>query len=131
MAGTLPTKDLSPRLLGALQVFQLAIQRNPTDANAHFLLALTYQSAGRVSAAREALQNALKLRPGFPDAAALLAKLGPGAAPARKFRPAGSAAVPAGAALIAVPLLAFAGNGRVRFIPRFMTFARYHLRRFA
>ena len=64
VAGTLPIKDVTPRFPGALQVFQLAVQRNPTDANAYVLLALAQQNAGNVPAAREALQNALKLRPG-------------------------------------------------------------------
>ncbi|MCX6628814.1 MAG: tetratricopeptide repeat protein, partial [Candidatus Solibacter sp.] len=88
-AGALPAKSLYPRFPGALQVFQFAVQRNPTDANAHFLLALTHQDAGRVPAAREALQNALKLRPEFPEAADLLAKLGPGPALTPKIRPRG------------------------------------------
>jgi tetratricopeptide (TPR) repeat protein len=103
LAGTLPIQGLSPRFPGALQVFQRAIQRNPADANARFLLALLHQNAGRVSAAREALQNALKLRPGFPDAEALLAKLGPGPAPVRKLRPAGSGPAPGATAAAAVP----------------------------
>jgi tetratricopeptide (TPR) repeat protein len=90
LAGTLPLKVLSPRFPGALQVFQLAVQRNPTDANAHLLLALAHQNAGRVSDAREAARNALKLRPGFPGAEALLAELGPGPVQVHKLRPAGS-----------------------------------------
>jgi tetratricopeptide (TPR) repeat protein len=103
VAGTLPIQNVSPRFPGGLQVFQLIVQRNPTDANARFLLALLYQNAGRVSAAREALQNALKLRPGFPDAEGLLAKLGPAPAPARKIRPVGSDPAPGATALAAVP----------------------------
>jgi tetratricopeptide (TPR) repeat protein len=94
VAATLSVKGLSPRFPGGLQVLQLTIQRNPTDASARFLLALLHRSAGRVSAAREALRNALKLRPVFPDAEALLAELGPGPAPARKIRPAGSGPAP-------------------------------------
>ena len=90
-AGILPIKDVTPRFPGALQVLQLAVQRNPTDANAYVLLALAQQNAGNVPAAREALQSALKLRPGFGDAEALLAKLGPGPALVRKLRPAGAA----------------------------------------
>jgi tetratricopeptide (TPR) repeat protein len=93
-AGTLPTKDLTPRFPGALQVFQWAVQRNPSDANAHWFLALVYQSAGREVAAREVLQNALKLRPGFPDAETLLAKLGPGSPVSAKIRPAGGGSAP-------------------------------------
>jgi tetratricopeptide (TPR) repeat protein len=103
VAGTLPIQDLYPRFPGALQVFQRAVQRNPTDVNAHFLLALLHQNAGRVSAARESLQNALKLRPGFPDAEALLAKLGPGPAPVRKLRPVGSGPAPDATAAATVP----------------------------
>jgi tetratricopeptide (TPR) repeat protein len=88
-AGTLPTQGLSPRFPGAVQVFELIVQRNPTDANARVLLALALENAGgAVSTAREALQNALKLRPGFPQAEALLAKLGSPAA-ARRYRPPG------------------------------------------
>jgi len=98
VAGTLPIKDVSPHFPGALQVFQLAVQRNPTDVNAYVVLALAQQNAGNVPAAREALQNALKLRPGFADAETLLAKLGPGPAPVRKLRPAGNAPVPDGKA---------------------------------
>jgi tetratricopeptide (TPR) repeat protein len=105
VAATLPVKDLSPRFPGGLQVFQLIAQRNPTDANARLLLALLYQNAGRVSAAREALQNALKLRPGFPDAEALLAKLVPEPAAARKIRPVGSDPAPDAAATAAVAAL--------------------------
>jgi tetratricopeptide (TPR) repeat protein len=93
-AATLPVKGLSPRFPGELLVLQSTVQRNPTDVNAHFLLALLHHNAGRESAAREALQNVLKLRPGFPDAEALLAELGPGPAPARKIRPAGSGPAP-------------------------------------
>ncbi len=89
-AGTLPIQGLSPRFPGALLVFQWAVQRNPSDANARWFLALVHQSGGREAAAREVLTAALKLRPGFPDAEALLAKLGPGAAPAPRIRPAAS-----------------------------------------
>ncbi len=89
-AGTLPIKDVSPRFPGALQVFQLAVQRNPTDANAYVLLAMAQQNAGNVPAAREALQSALKLRPGFADAETALAKLGPPPTLARRIRPAGA-----------------------------------------
>ena len=46
-------------------------------------------SAGEL--ARESLRNTLKLRPGFPEAEALLAKLGPGPEPVRKFHPKGIA----------------------------------------
>lgn len=87
-AATLPLEGLSVRFPGALQVFQLMVQRDPTDANARYLLALAYQKAGSVLAAREALENALKLRPGFPDAEALLAKLPP--APVRDRIPPGA-----------------------------------------
>jgi tetratricopeptide (TPR) repeat protein len=74
VAATLPVKGPSPPFPGALQVLQWTVQRDPTDANARFLLALLHRHAGRVSAAREAMQNVLKLRPGFPDAEALLAE---------------------------------------------------------
>ena len=93
-ASTLPIKDLSPRFPGALQVFQWAVQRNPSDANAHWFLALVHQGVGKDAAAREALQNALKLRPGFPDAEALLAKLGSGSPPPPKIHPAGNVSSP-------------------------------------
>ena len=93
-AGTLPIKDLTPRFPGALQVFQWAVQRNPSDADAHWFLALVHQGAGREAAAREVLQNALKLRPGFPDAVALLAKLGPGTPAPPKIRPAANGPAP-------------------------------------
>ena len=94
VAAALPVKDLAPRFPGGLQVFELTVQRNPTDANARFLLALLYRNAGRVSEAREALQTALKLRPGFSDVEALLAKLGPAPAPMRKIRPVESEPAP-------------------------------------
>jgi tetratricopeptide (TPR) repeat protein len=108
VAGTLPIKDISPHFPGALQVFEWAVQRNPTDANAYLLLALAYQNAGNVPLAREASQNALKLRPGFPDAETLFAKLGPGAAPAHKIRPGGSG--PATDAPASTPATASAAN---------------------
>ena len=108
VAGTLPVKDISPRFPGALLVFEWAAQRNPTDANAYLLLALAHQNAGNVSAAREASRNALKLRPGFPDAEALLAKVGPGPAPGRRIRPAGTG--PAPDAPAATPATAAAAN---------------------
>jgi tetratricopeptide (TPR) repeat protein len=94
VAGTLPVKDMSPRFPGALLVFEWAAQRNPTDPNAYLLLALAHQNGGNVSFARNAARNALKLRPGFPDAEALLAKIGPGPAPVRRIRPAGTGAAP-------------------------------------
>jgi tetratricopeptide (TPR) repeat protein len=94
VAGTLPVKDISPRFPGALLVFEWAAQRNPTDANAYLLLALAHQNAGSASSAREASRNALRLRPGFPDAEAVLAKVGPGPAPVRRIRPAGTGAAP-------------------------------------
>jgi tetratricopeptide (TPR) repeat protein len=109
-AGTLPIKDLSPRFPGALQVFQWAVQRNPSDANAHWFLALVHQGAGRDAAAREVLQNALKLRPGFPDAETLLAKLGPGTPPAPKIRPAASGPAPGAPATAPSTSTAVAGS---------------------
>jgi tetratricopeptide (TPR) repeat protein len=103
VAATLPVRGLSPRLPGGLPVLQWAVQRDPTDANARFLLALSQQNAGEVNVAREALQNALKLRPGFPEAEALLAELGPGPAPAREIRPAGSDHAPGAPATATAP----------------------------
>jgi tetratricopeptide (TPR) repeat protein len=136
-AGTLPIKDLSPRFPGALQVFQWAVQRNPSDANAHWFLALVYQGAGRDAAAREVLKNAVKLRSGFSDAEALLAKLGPGSPVEAKIRPAGNGLLPevpvamataAGANAprdIAVAALRLAASGDVGGAMSYFTPARF------
>ena len=103
MAGTLPIQGVQPRFPGASRILQLAVQRNPTDANARFLLALSQRNAGRVFDVRGALRNALKLRLGFPEAEALLAELGPGPAAARRIRPAGSDPAPDAAAALSAP----------------------------
>jgi tetratricopeptide (TPR) repeat protein len=105
-AGTLAIQDVSPHFPGALRVFQLAVQRNPTDANARLLLALSQRNAGSVSDAREAVQNALRLRPGFPAAEALLAELGPAPVAGHKIRPAGSDPAPEAAAAVTAPAAA-------------------------
>ncbi len=94
VAPTRALKDVPPRLGAAVAILQSAIQRNPVDAQAHYLMGMLHRNAGRAAAAREALENALKLRPGFVDAESLLARLPPGPVRLRKvlpFPPAGSA----------------------------------------
>jgi tetratricopeptide (TPR) repeat protein len=133
VAGTLPTQGVVPRFAGAEQVFQLIVQRNPTDAHARILLALAQQNAGGTAAAREALDSALKLRPGLPEAEAALAKLGPEAATARKYRPAGKGpapeATPAAATAspkeIAATALGFAASGDIGEAMSYFTPAKF------
>uniref|UniRef100_Q02B52 Tetratricopeptide TPR_2 repeat protein n=1 Tax=Solibacter usitatus (strain Ellin6076) TaxID=234267 RepID=Q02B52_SOLUE len=91
LAATLPLKDVSPKLKAALTVLQSASQRNPVDAYAHYLMGLLHRNAGRPAAARDALENALIVRPGFPQAEALLAKLPPATESRRKVRQAAPA----------------------------------------
>jgi len=73
----LPVQGLVPGYAGALRVLPAIVELNPTDAGAQYLLGAAYQTSGNIAAARDALRNALLLRPGFPDAEALLAKVGP------------------------------------------------------
>ena len=75
-ASEMPLREIPTRRPGTALVLQLALQRNPLDATAHYLMATLLQSAGQAPAARSELQYALKLRPAFPAAAAALAKLG-------------------------------------------------------
>ena len=137
VAGTLPVEGLAPRWAGAVPVLELAVQRNPTDVNARYLLAVAYQNAGNSGAAREALRNALKLRPVFPDAEVLLGKLGPEVG--AKARPvgngAGSGAVPGAVAVptspgeIAALALRIAAGGDVGAAMSYFTAARFPERR--
>ncbi len=90
IAATRGLKDVPARLGAALAVLQSALQRNPVDASAQYLTGVAHRNAGRTEAARDALESALRLRPGFPDAEAALAKLPPG--PARTVRPGASPA---------------------------------------
>ena len=57
-------------------VLQLALEHNPLDATAHYLLGTLLLNAGRTESARSELRNALKLRPSFPAATAALSKAG-------------------------------------------------------
>jgi tetratricopeptide (TPR) repeat protein len=59
-------KDLPSMAIGP---FQLAIEKDPNNAVYHYRLGLAHQKAGDNVKARQALQQALKLNPGFPQAA--------------------------------------------------------------
>lgn len=133
-AGSLPVQGQPPRYPGALQVFQMMVERSVTDANAHLQLALAYQNAGAIESARESLRNTLKLRPGFPEAEALLAKLGPGPEPVRKFHPKGigpaaettsSAPAPQTPRELAVLALQIAASGDLATAMSYFTAARF------
>jgi hypothetical protein len=85
-ASALPAKNISPRGPGTAIVLRSAIQRDPMDASARYLLATLHHNEGRDAEARDELKAVLKLRPGQPDASALLTKLGPDPSPARAPR---------------------------------------------
>ena len=63
------------RLGEAAAIYQQAIAAEPQDADLHVLLAQTWMAMGRDEAARDELANALKIRPGHPQASALAAAL--------------------------------------------------------
>ncbi len=86
LAATLPMKDVTPNLRAAATVLQSASQRNPVDAYPHYLTAVLQRNAGRPTASRDALENALTVRPGFPAAEEMLAKLPAGTPATRKRR---------------------------------------------
>src|SRR5205823_6165159 len=81
-ATALPVANIVPKGPHAAAVLRLALARDPLDTTAWYLLAVHEQGDGRTDNAREALRTVLRLRPGHPDATALLAKTG-GAPPAR------------------------------------------------
>ena len=113
LAATRPLKDVSPKLKAALTVLQSASQRNPVDVYAHYLTGLLHRNADRPAAARDALENALIVRPGFPQAEAILAKLPPATESRRKVRQAApalssEARSPAAVAAIALRIAASA-----------------------
>ncbi|MCU1236493.1 MAG: Tetratricopeptide 2 repeat protein [Candidatus Solibacter sp.] len=110
VAGTRSTKGVSPRLASATAVLESAVKRNPADAHAQYLTGVVYYNAGRMEQALDALEGALALRPGFPEAKGLLAKL-PAGLPRkpRSVAPAGSlpsASKSAGPAAASAPKLA-------------------------
>jgi hypothetical protein len=76
-ASGMPLKESATARPGTALVLQMALQRNPLDASAHYLLGAVLLNSGRTEAARSEFQNALKLRPAFAAASAALAKTGP------------------------------------------------------
>ena len=48
---------------------------NPGSPDLHYFLGVAYADAGRPDQAKTELNKALKLRPGFPQAAAFLEKV--------------------------------------------------------
>ena len=84
-AGTVPLNGAVPRLPGAWLVLAKAIERDPADARARYLLGVWHQNAGRMEAAREQYANARRLQPGFAEAETALRSLG-GAPATRKAR---------------------------------------------
>jgi tetratricopeptide (TPR) repeat protein len=76
-ASGMPLREISNSRPGMALVLRLALERDPLDAAAHYLLGSLLLTAGRTEAARSELQDALKLRPAFPAASAALAKIGP------------------------------------------------------
>ncbi len=92
-AGKAPLAGVVPRLPATWMVLSRAVERNPTDAHARYLLGVWHQNAGRTEPARDALTYALRLQPAFPEAEALLRRLGP-VPVVRKIRPAATAPAP-------------------------------------
>ncbi|MEO8595742.1 MAG: tetratricopeptide repeat protein [Candidatus Solibacter sp.] len=136
LAGNLPVQGLVPRYAGAVRVFQVAVERNPADAGAQYLLAYAYQLAGKTPEAQDSLRNALKLRPNFPEAEALMAKSGTAPPPVRRIRPASrepapdisntaTAAVPATPREIAFQALRTAAAGDAAAALGMFTAARF------
>jgi hypothetical protein len=124
MAATHALKDVSPRLVSAMAVLQSAIQRNPVDANAHYLMGVAHRNAGRAAAARDEIEIALRLRPGLPDAESMLAKL-----PARTLQSSSPAAPPALGAKspgeIVAMALRIANSGDIRGAMNYFTPANF------
>jgi tetratricopeptide (TPR) repeat protein len=72
---TLPVRYVFPNRPGERRILEAALQANPADANAHYLLGLWYLNAQLVTEGTRELQEAQKLRPELPEARALLAAL--------------------------------------------------------
>jgi tetratricopeptide (TPR) repeat protein len=125
VAGTRGLKDVPARLGAALAVLQSALQQNPVDPYAQYLTGVAQRNAGRMEAARDAVESALRLRPGFPDAEALLAKLPAG--PTRAVRPAATTAVavPKSPAEVVTLALRIAASGDISGAMSYFTPANF------
>ena len=91
-AAAVAAGNVQPRGAIAAEVLRGAIQLDPLDASARYLLALLDHNEGRDEDARAGLRAVLTLRPGQPDALALAGKLGAGKTPARIAAPAAATA---------------------------------------
>lgn len=119
-----------PNRAGTLPVLLAAIERNPSDATAHYLLGLMYLDSRLVAEAAAEWQAVQKARPGFPEAAAMLALVRPvlarAPAPASVLAPPRASRAPASAP---EPAAAFHGPPREIALAALLTAASGNLSR--
>jgi hypothetical protein len=132
-AAALPPGNIVPRGMMAALVLRHAVELDPMDATARYLMAALAQAEGGIAEARDQLRTVLQLKPGQPDATALMAKLPAETAPPRAVRPAAvsGGTAPAAAATgntprdIAAQALLASASGDVNAAARYFTPANF------